>query len=222
MQNKRAGIGTSDKKTQTAMRIIAGSAAGRRLLSPRGSGTRPMMEKVRAALFDSVLSRAGSVARLPPGSRWLDLFAGTGSVGLEALSRGADTAHFVEMDPFVVRKVLGRNIETCGFRTAATCHTMKAEDFLRRAAVAPSFAGGTFDFVSMCPPYLLVSYPELFELLGASNLLKLSTILWVEYPKQLSHEIVDQVGPLVRVRARKYGRTLVATYAAPELADDYE
>lgn len=216
-QNKRAGNDMPEHKLHKQLRIISGSASNRRLLSSRGAQTRPMMEKVRAALFDSIISRAGGGGgRLPPGSRWLDLFAGTGSVGLEALSRGAESSHFVEMDPWVVRNVLGKNILSCDFRTASTCHTAKVEDFLRRAGASPSFAGGPFDFISMCPPYLLVSYPELFTLLAASRLLKPSTILFVEYPKQLSHEVVESLGPLVKVSARSYGRTLVATYAAPE------
>ena len=60
------------------MRIITGSAAGKRLVSPPGEGTRPMMEKVRGAVFNMVASMAGSQPLLPPGTRWLDLFAGTG------------------------------------------------------------------------------------------------------------------------------------------------
>lgn len=64
-------------------------------------------------------------------------------------------------------------------------HTSKAEDFLRRAVELPRFAGGAFDFVSMCPPYLLVSYPELFDLLTKGQLLHPGTILFVEYPKQV-------------------------------------
>ena len=64
--------------TLGSMRIITGSAAGRRLVSPPGEGTRPMMEKVRGAVFSMVASMAGSQPLLPPGSRWLDLFAGTG------------------------------------------------------------------------------------------------------------------------------------------------
>ncbi len=61
-------------------------------------------------------SQAGTVNSLPSEARWLDLFAGTGSVGLEALSRGCRESHFVEMDPWVTRNVLGKNIATCGFQ----------------------------------------------------------------------------------------------------------
>lgn len=165
-------------------------------------------------------SRAGTLNSLPRTARWLDLFAGTGSVGLEALSRGAREAHFVEMDPVVVSKVLSRNIRSCGFKGRAWTHTSRAEDFLRRAAALPRFAGGAFDFISVCPPYLLVSYPELFELLDASPLLHEGTILFVEYPKQLAHQVVDRLGPLQRVRDRRYGRTWVALYAAAGGGDE--
>lgn len=172
------------------------------------------MLQVRQAIFNMLQSRSGTLTCLPRTARWLDLFAGTGSVGLEALSRGVREAHFVEMDQVVVSKILERNIKSCGFKGKAWTHTSKAEDFLRRSAAVPRFAGGAFDFISVCPPYLLVSYPELFELLDASPLVHPGTLLFVEYPKQLSHQIVDTIGPLQRVRDRRYGRTWVALYAA--------
>jgi 16S rRNA (guanine(966)-N(2))-methyltransferase RsmD len=173
-----------------------------------------MMDKVRQAVFNSVLSWAGSVNVVPPGSRWLDLFAGTGSVGLEALSRGAEECHFVEMDPWVIRKILSKNISTCGFNKKAITHTSKAEEFLRRAKDLPMYAGGAFDFISMCPPYLLVSYPELYDLLEGSPLVHEGTIVFVEFPKQLMGQMRDRIGPLHKVREKSYGRTWVATYAA--------
>lgn len=215
MRARAAGVGTTERRLHRQLKIISGSAAGRRLASARGAQTRPMMEKVRAAIFDMVQSQAGSVGGLPRGCRWLDLFAGTGSVGLEALSRGAGEAHFVELDPWVHRRVLKPNIEACGFSRAATCHASRAEDFLRRAIAAPSFAGGAFDFVSVCPPYLLVSYPELYDLLEASSLLHERSIAFVEYPKQLADHVRPTLGPLVKVRDRKYGRTWIAVYAPP-------
>ncbi|GBF95605.1 hypothetical protein Rsub_08587 [Raphidocelis subcapitata] len=219
MRARTAGVGASERRLHRQLKVIAGSAAGRRLVSSRGAQTRPMMEKVRAAVFDMVQSQAGSVGGLPQGSRWLDLFAGTGSVGLEALSRGAGEAHFVELDPWVHRRVLAVNIDACGFAKAATRHTARAEDFLRRAAVAPRFAGGAFDFVSVCPPYLLVSYPELYDLLGASGLLHERSVAFVEYPKQLAHHIRPTLGPLARVRDRCYGRTYIAIYARDGAGD---
>jgi len=204
-----------EHRTHDRLRILGGAAAGKRLTSSQGEVTRPMMEKVRGAIFNMVLSQAGSVNVFPSTSRWLDLFAGTGSVGLEALSRGARECHFVEMDAWVTRKVLGPNIGSAGYRERSVVHTFAAEAFLRKARELPRFAGGAFDFVSMCPPYLLVSYPELFGLLEGSPLLKPSTILFVEYPKQLAAEVPDTVGPLVKLRDRKYGRTFIALYGPP-------
>jgi 16S rRNA G966 N2-methylase RsmD len=117
------------------------------------------------------------------------------------------------MDPVVVNKILSRNISYCGFKGRATCHTTKAEEFLRRAAALPRFAGGAFDFISVCPPYLLVPYPELFDLLEESPLVHAGSIVFVEYPKQLEHQVRDSIGPLQRIKDRKYGRTYVAVYA---------
>ena len=115
---------------------------------------------MRAAIFNMILSQAGSGSTLPPNARWLDLFAGTGSVGLEALSRGASLTHFVEMDPWVCKKILGNNISTCGFSKKSVVHTSGVEDFLRKAKELPRFAGegwwltvwrcGTEDRVQSC------------------------------------------------------------------------
>ena len=72
--------------------------------------------------------------------------AGTGSVGLEALSRGAKLAHFIELDPWVVRKVLNPNLEHCEVASQCSVYTMKAEDYLQRALTAPDYAT-KFDFI---------------------------------------------------------------------------
>lgn len=118
------------------MRIVAGAYKGRRLHSPRGSSTRPTADRVREALF-SIL---GNVE----GARVLDLYAGTGALGLEALSRGAACAVFVERDARAAA-VIERNLEAVG-TTDAT---------LRRQDVLGFLAGerGTYDLVFADPPY---------------------------------------------------------------------
>lgn len=85
------------------------------MTSPFAPLTSSCPSQVRQAIFNMIQSQAGTVSHLPSDARWLDLFAGTGSVGLEALSRGVREAHFVEMDPWVTKNVLGKNITTCGF-----------------------------------------------------------------------------------------------------------
>lgn len=199
--------------TLGSMRIITGSAAGRRLVSPPGEGTRPMMEKVRGAVFSMVASMAGSQPLLPPGSRWLDLFAGTGAVGLEALSRGCRECHFIEMDPAVARDSLARNIAECGVVSQAIVHAMRAEEYLKQARNGTSFVQGkAFDFISVCPPYEKVSYEELYDLLDGSPLIHHESIVIVEYAKRLSDVIRDTIGPLNKIRDKRYGRTYVAVY----------
>lgn len=122
------------------LRIIAGTLRGRRLEVPAGGGVRPTPERVREALFD-ILGPGG------PGGRVLDAYAGSGALGLEALSRGARTAVFVERDPAVAR-ILRRNIETLGL--ADGCEIIEAS-VLR--AVRQTLARDVFDLILADPPY---------------------------------------------------------------------
>lgn len=120
-------------------RIIGGAAGGRRIAVPP-RGTRPTTDRVREALFNILASRLDLT-----GAAVLDLYAGSGALGLEALSRGAAAALFVESDPRSA-SVIARNIETVGLPGAT----------LRRAAVASVVAAGTdaaFDLVLADPPY---------------------------------------------------------------------
>ncbi|MFO8072408.1 MAG: 16S rRNA (guanine(966)-N(2))-methyltransferase RsmD [Polyangia bacterium] len=123
------------------MRIIAGTAKGRRLLVPRGREVRPSSDRVREALF----SRLGDAVR---SARALDLFAGTGALALEALSRGAAGAVLVESS----RRALGilrRNVELAGFSDAARIVPGAAEAALRKL----SSAGERFELVFLDPPW---------------------------------------------------------------------
>ncbi|HUG75449.1 MAG TPA: 16S rRNA (guanine(966)-N(2))-methyltransferase RsmD [Acidimicrobiia bacterium] len=118
------------------MRIIAGTAKGRRLRSPRGNETRPMMDRVREAIFSSL-------GALVVDASVLDLYAGTGSVGLEALSRGADSVVFVESDREALR-VLAANIEAVGL--GGTVVRGNVERFLASDTA-------TYDLAFVDPPY---------------------------------------------------------------------
>jgi 16S rRNA (guanine966-N2)-methyltransferase len=118
------------------VRVVAGSFRGRRLQAPPGRGTRPTADRVREALF-SILGPLGGV-------RVLDLFAGSGALGIEALSRGAATAVFVDSDARAVAAVR-RNLEALG--VDAPVHRRDALAYLRGAREAP------FDVVFLDPPY---------------------------------------------------------------------
>jgi 16S rRNA G966 N2-methylase RsmD len=135
---------------------------------------------------------------------------------MEGLSRGCSVAHFVEMDNWVISKCLNPNLRSTGLVNRAAVHCMKVEDFLRRALAVPSFAGGPFDFVSITPPYMLVSYTEIYDLLDNSSLIHPRSVVIVEYAKQNIPEIRNIVGPLQLVKSRRYGRTNLAIYAASQ------
>eukprot|EP00892_Ulva_mutabilis_P003806 jgi/Ulvmu1/1798/UM119_0016.1 len=201
------------KQRHTRLQIIAGTAAGKRLYSPAGEQVRPMMEKVRGALFSMLLSGTVGRSTFPQGARWLDLFAGTGAVGLEGLSRGCAEGHFVEMDSWVIGKCLNPNVEASGLTGQAIVHQSSVEDFLRRSLEVPSFAGGAFDYISVTPPYMMVSYTELYDLLDKSALVHDTSIVIVEYAAQNKPEVRQTVGPLQLVKSRRYGRTFLALYA---------
>lgn len=119
------------------MRVIAGIAKGRRLVGPPGQTTRPMQDRVKEAIFSSI----GSIVE---GADVLDLYAGTGSMGLEALSRGAATCDFVETDRGAL-SVLEANIKAVGL--GGTVHKKDAHRFVRSPLAGP------FDLAFVDPPY---------------------------------------------------------------------
>lgn len=124
------------------MRIIAGLAKGRSLVGPRGLDTRPLTSRAREALFSSL----GAAVE---GAAVLDLYAGSGSLGLEALSRGAADAEFVERDRHAVA-ALRANIEAVGL--GGTVHVSDVAEYLGRAR-------GGYDLVFVDPPYRLEEAP---------------------------------------------------------------
>jgi 16S rRNA (guanine966-N2)-methyltransferase len=130
------------------VRVVAGSARGVRL-GPVPGGTRPLSDRAREGLFSSL-------GEAVPGAAVLDLFAGTGAVGIEALSRGADRAVFVDSSPAAVRAVRD-NLER-------TKLTERAEVLLAKASRALRSDLGTFDLLVLDPPYA-VQGPELESLL---------------------------------------------------------
>jgi 16S rRNA (guanine966-N2)-methyltransferase len=129
------------------VRVIAGEAKGTRL-GPVPGGTRPVSDRAREGVFSSL----GAGVR---GARVLDLFAGTGAMGIEALSRGAAEAVFVDSSPAAVRTIRA-NLERTGFGSRASVRRARAAAALRR--------GGAFDLVLLDPPYALPG-PEVDALL---------------------------------------------------------
>ncbi|HBY94572.1 MAG: 16S rRNA (guanine(966)-N(2))-methyltransferase RsmD [Ardenticatenaceae bacterium] len=185
-------------------RVIAGSARGVHLESPKGVNLRPMMDRVRGSLFDMLWSLDAVHGRV------LDLFAGTGAVGIEALSRGADWADFVELNRKSCRTI-ERNLNRTGFESRGRVHCRRAEEVIAQ----PESLGGVllYDLISVTPPYEAVEYLPLLERLAASPLVGPGTIVTVEFPSEIS--LPEVIGPLRRLRDRAYGRTRLSVYDYP-------
>jgi len=172
------------------VRVVAGEFRGRRLAAPRGARTRPTADRVREALF----SMLGDVS----GARVLDLYAGSGALGIEALSRGAESAVFVERDPRAAA-VIERNLTSLGLE-----QEVLRQDVVRFLARSP----GTFDLVFCDPPYDAASRlaGPLAEHLPAltSEDARIVTESDKRYPLEL---------PLPLLTERTYGDTRIAIHA---------
>ncbi|KAL0450605.1 UNVERIFIED_CONTAM: putative rRNA methyltransferase YlbH [Sesamum latifolium] len=196
------------RETHKLLQVLGGTARRKKLLSPKGMDVRPMMEVVKGAAFGILQAAGGSPQSLRPG-RWLDLYSGTGSVGIEAISRGCSEVHFVEMDPWVVSDVLRPNLESTGFVDFSVIHSVRVEIFLQNAE---RFVGkdGVFDYISVTPPYMLVDYAVLMDQVSNSSVVGENTFIVVEYP--LRTDMLDSYASLVKIADRRFGRTHLAIY----------
>jgi 16S rRNA (guanine(966)-N(2))-methyltransferase RsmD len=182
------------------MRVIAGRFGGRRLSSPRGRTTRPTSDRVREATF----ALLGSVQQVGV----LDLFAGTGALGIEALSRGAQRAVFVERDARAAR-ALRANLESLGLELPeAEVREMDALAALRRARARRE----TYDLVFIDPPYRHLPALEqaLDDLLPA--LLAPSARVVLESDTREQVELTAETGRLEIDQQRRYGDTTITIH----------
>jgi 16S rRNA (guanine966-N2)-methyltransferase len=178
-----------------AGRVVAGTARGTRLAAP-GEGTRPLTDRVKESLFGALESE-GVVG---PGKSFLDLFAGSGAGGIEALSRGSSRAVFVEKDAGAAR-VIGRNLE----RASLAGGTVVRQSVARFLAGA----GEGFDAVLVDPPYASEELAQALAALGSgwlnADAVVVAKHFWRDAPP-------PQVGPLERYRERRFGETMLTFY----------
>ena len=181
------------------MRIIAGTAKGKTLVSPPDSRTRPTSDRAREGLFSSLESEFSSLH----GLHFLDLFAGSGAVGVEALSRGAGVVHAVESESGI-ESIAIKNFQCVKTATGAyrVFHT-SAERFLVSDNATEK---GQYDIIFMDPPYELSnqSIEELLEVITARDLLAPSGVLAIER-KSKSSPFTWPVG-MEEIKVRSYGQ----------------
>jgi len=180
------------------MRIIAGTKRGMKLVSPETDVTRPITDRVKESLFN-VLQNYDLLA----GARVADLFCGVGSLGLEALSRGAASATFVEKDPGVIA-VLEKNIAKAGF--GAQSRVVRASAFRVGAPVGPG--GPRYDLVFVDPPYASTqevgAYSFLADLLqGLQDQVVARGVVVVRTHRRVA--VREDYGPFHAVDRRRWG-----------------
>lgn len=178
------------------MRVVAGSARGRSLRSPDGDLTRPTSDRVREAVFNALLIR-GPIA----GSRVIDLFAGSGALGIEAISRGATDVWFVESDRRAAA-VIEDNLDALGFADRATVLARPVEDAL-------SSLPGEVDLVLVDPPYAFDGWVDLLGRLAP--LTDDGAVIVIE-----SDRSVLLPDGWEKMRERTYGGTVITFTAPPE------
>jgi len=190
------------------IRVSGGSAKGRKLKRP-DVYLRPMMGKVKEALFSILVEfdvlRADAIV--------LDTFSGCGSVGIEALSRGVGKAVFVDYSKEACRTIED-NLETCHFDDRSLVVCSKAESMYDSPqGVLDRMQKRCFDLVTITPPYEEIDYSDLLNRVATSeSLLGDGSVVVVEYPVELG-SLPPMIGSrLVGMRNRKYGRTMMAIY----------
>jgi 16S rRNA (guanine966-N2)-methyltransferase len=202
------------------MRIIAGTYGSRRLEAPPGLNTRPSSDRLRETLFNVLAPRINLASAGGTGAAFLDLYAGSGAVGLEALSRGAARVTFVERSP-VALKVLRRNLERLGIESGFAVHAESVPAFLRAAAKASPkpepYEGtkpGRYEVVFLDPPYdAAEEYAATLEVLGeAQGILAPGALVIAEHRRKQGLE--DRYGSLKRTRLLEQGEAGLSFYEA--------
>ena len=172
------------------MRIVSGSARGRRLKAPpNNAATRPMADKIKEALFSSLMSLGVQPERI------LDLYAGSGSVGIQALSRGGEWCDFVDKDRIAVQTIK-ENLKNTGFAESGAVHHTSIEAFV--AGVREPY-----DFVILDPPYADPAILDTLERLSHSTAVGDGTIVVIGHWPRL--ELPDEIGQLSKLRGRCHG-----------------
>lgn len=185
------------------MRVIAGTYRSRILKSLKGLALRPTSDRLRQTLFN-VLGPAVA------GSRFLDLFAGTGAIGIEALSRGAAEVVFVE-NHAPATTLIRRNLQSLGIRKGATVRATDAIRGLERLASNEKKESSQYDYVFLDPPYdAAKDYARVLESLGSGNLVAPGGVVIAEHRRKF--ELPEEMGALQCYRVLKQGDAALSFY----------
>ncbi len=177
------------------MRIIAGTMKGRKLIAPPGLDVRPTSDKVKGALYNILSDRITMAS-------FLDLYAGSGSVGIEALSRGAGHVVFVDQNRKHLR-TLQKNIPKNSFEGHYQIIAKSASDFIRRTKQS-------FDFIFIDPPYTSDEVEKILPRLKQGDIIAEDGEVIIEHHHKKS--LPEKIGIFLLIKKYKYGETLLSFY----------
>jgi 16S rRNA (guanine(966)-N(2))-methyltransferase RsmD len=193
------------------MRIIAGTYRSRVLKSLKGMTLRPTSDRLRETLFNVLGPEIN-------GSGFVDLFAGTGAIGIEALSRGAKEVVFIENHPRAV-SLIRHNLESLGITSGATVRAADALSGLKLLASKSGAAKPAFNYIFLDPPYTAVEdYARVLEFLGAGNLLASGGVVIAEHRRKF--DLPEEIGALRRFRVLRQGDAALSFYRRRSLCDE--
>ena len=178
------------------MRVVAGSARGLKLVPPVGDRVRPTLDRVREALFNIIGPDL-------PGASFLDLFAGSGANGIEALSRGAVRAVFVDNHP-ESQACIRKNLASTRFEDKGQLTRNRLPEEMGRI-------GGTYDVIFADPPYNFTDYEALLLAIDRAGILAEGGRVILEHASK--EDVPEVAGGLEQVRQRRYGRATLSFYA---------
>ena len=180
------------------MRIITGIAKGKKIKAPYGMDTRPTLDRVKESLFDILSDKIA-------GKKILDLFAGTGNLGLESISRGALSSIFVESNRDTY-KILEDNVTSLGFQKESILYNKDSFTSLKLF----HDSNITFDVIFLDPPYGKGYVEKAINIIDRLNLLNDNAIIVCEY--DVKDLIPDTVGKIKAYRTEKYGRVKISFF----------
>jgi len=176
------------------MRVITGIARGRKLEAPTGHKIRPTSDMVKEAIFSMIQFDL-------PGRRVLDLFAGTGQLGIEAISRGAAHCDFVDSSKDAIH-LIRTNLEIAGFTQSSDVYQMTATGFLGREE--------KYDIVLLDPPYDYIQHTTLLQKAMEFDILQKSGIMVCEIPVGIT--LPEPIVPYTFIRESRFGKTKIIRF----------
>jgi len=186
------------------LRIISGEKKGQKLVSLKRGKLRPTLDKVKGAIFN-ILSYGSKLGESVEGKKVLDLFAGSGALGIEALSRGAEEVVFVD-NSLASLNLIRKNLKRLGFKGKGR---VIKKDVLRFLRSRKESASGGFDLILADPPYAKGLCQEILEVLAEKEFLNADGVLVIEHHKK---ERIEKGMNFILLQERKYGDTLVSFY----------